>query len=218
MAAITSLNSKGLSEDRKVFINELLERDGADVFFIQEHWLHKANLGDLRQIHKDYTATGCSGMPADKLHKKGRPYGGSGILYKKSISHNVKHIDSCKVKNACTITINENLLLVNAYLPTDNRLMNSVHPKFKETVDNLDGFLACHAGKSILAGGDLNVDLSRNNAHSRYIVQLAYRHNMYFVQTNHLANYEYTYAQDMRDGTNRKSTVDHFLLERRNGI
>ncbi len=56
--------------------------------------------------------------------------------------------------------------------------------------------------------GDLNIDLSRNNAHSKRMKDIAHMYNLTF-DTNHTrANYEFTYKNV---GVGHCSSVDHFV-------
>ena len=45
-------------------------------------WLLNDHLHKLGSIHENYTFTGVSGMDSDKKNFRGRPYGGTAILYK----------------------------------------------------------------------------------------------------------------------------------------
>ena len=53
------------------------------------HWKHLHKLGS---IYENYTFTGISGMNSDKEIFRGRPYGGTAILYKKQLA---KYVTSC---------------------------------------------------------------------------------------------------------------------------
>ena len=55
-----------------------------DLCFIQEHWLYRDHLEALN-ISEDFLSVGVSGMDSSEI-LLGRPFGGSGILYRKSLS------------------------------------------------------------------------------------------------------------------------------------
>ena len=177
---ISSFNSTGLAVDKRVYINSFLNDSDTDILLVQEHWLHDSNLGELNELHEDYTGFGCSGMPVAKLLGPGRPYGGAGIIYKKNMSHKVTRIKDCKIKNVCAIALNA-LLLMCVYLPGDNYKKTDVLPEFRNAVDDIEHFLMSRNESSVVIGGDLNIDLRRNNAHSRYAMEFAQRCNLFFL-------------------------------------
>ena len=63
-----------------------------DVLFLQELSLHNDEMVLLKQIHKDFTGVGISPMKEDQSLLSGRPFGGVGIVWRKSID------TFCKVK------------------------------------------------------------------------------------------------------------------------
>ena len=201
-------NSSGLAYDKRKVIANIA--DVSDVVFLQEHWLHKGDLIELDDLHADFTGTGVSGMPASKLHTVGRPYGGSGILYRKSLSHLVQH-KSVNVKNVTAIQLGE-MLVINVYLPGDNYRVSDASTEFREVVDQLENYIATQNPRLLLVGGDLNTSLLRNNAHTKYLQGFANRLNLFFTETHNLATYEFTYQQRMKNGSVRQSTVDNFLV------
>ncbi len=76
--------------------------------------------------------------------------------------------------------LNENckILIINAYRPNDNFRVNHMDPIFEEEVDKIEQL--CHKYSSgindVMLVGDLNIDLIRENAHSKHIRQLAERY------------------------------------------
>ena len=61
-----------------------------DLCFIQEHWLFREHLGSLN-ISNDFLSVGVSGMDSSEI-LVGRPFGGCGILYRKSLSPVIRRI------------------------------------------------------------------------------------------------------------------------------
>ena len=204
---IGTYNATGLGADKRKFIKKLL--DDVDVLFLTEHWLHKGDLGELDDLHADCVGTGCTGMPESKLHTVGRPYGGSGLVYKTSISHKIRYIDSGG-KNICALMLG-NILMINAYMPCDNYKKNTVTNDFQNAVSSIEDIILANPHEALIVGGDMNVDLSRNVAHTKHLVDFSHRHNLFFVKTHLLAQYDVTYRQYRGDGIS-KSCVDHFLV------
>ena len=65
-----------------------------DIVFLQEHWLLPFDLQCLTTIHPDFLAFGTSAVDVSKEVLRGRPYGGTGILYRRSLSQFIKVIDT----------------------------------------------------------------------------------------------------------------------------
>ena len=89
---------------------------------LQEHWLMPHELSLLSNISADFLATGSSAMILDKDVIVGRPYGGTGILYHKSLSLLITVIDTGHPRLTAVIVAHSfcgPTLVVSAYLPTD---------------------------------------------------------------------------------------------------
>ena len=94
-----------------------------DIVLIQEHWLLPEHIGALN-ISQDFLSAGVSGMDNTELIF-GRPYGGCGFLYRKSLAPFVTRIQ-CNSKRFCALSLALcgpcgncilNTLLINVYLP-----------------------------------------------------------------------------------------------------
>ena len=206
---IATYNSGGLSADRRLFLNSIA--NSCDIILLQEHWLHTGCINDeLNKLHDDYVGLGCSGMTSGQLQGPGRPYGGSAILYRSSMSHQITR-HSCTIKNACSLKLNDTLV-INTYLPGDNYSQTVIKDEYSDTLNNIEGMILNTQHVSLIIGGDFNTDLERDNAHSRYLKSFAQRHNLYFVKLHGLASYETTYAQYLNDGRVRQSCIDHILV------
>ena len=205
---VTSYNCTGLGHDKRMYIDKIAT--DCDILLIQEHWLHKANLDELNELHSDFSGTGVSGMPEKKLHTVGRPFGGSAILYRKSLSHHIKHKET-NAKNVTAIMLKD-MLIVSVYLPGDNYHASNVSAELISVIDQLDTFIGLQEHKSILVGGDLNMCLNRDNSHARYLKSFAQRHNLHFIETHDLATYDVTYQQRLNDGGVRVPTCDNYLV------
>ena len=79
---VASFNCKGFYSST-VEILELCEDH--DIVFLQETWMPPHRLNEISQISKDVHTFAISSMDdKEKIHT-GRPYGGTAILWKKSI-------------------------------------------------------------------------------------------------------------------------------------
>ena len=59
--------------------------DSHDVVLIKEHWLLPCDLHCLGQTHTEYLAYGTSAVDIGKDILVGKPYGGTAVLYRKSM-------------------------------------------------------------------------------------------------------------------------------------
>jgi len=187
----------------------ILEHD-PDVILIQETWLMNSNKNStLRNINNNYLADGVSAVPDNEL-LRGGPYGGLGIMWRKSM---VDIIDFKLIPNtnrACAIEIkygDDKILCVNSYMPVDNQRKSYVDSVFLETIDCIELFIESTGLFRVIMGGDMNLDYSRHNAHDRYFLEFLDRHNFVYTFDLPIADKGYTYF-DM--SLNCKSCIDHF--------
>ncbi len=61
----------------------------------------------------------------------------------------------------------------------------------------------------VILVGDLNIDLVRNNAHTKSLCDISARHGLYFRKNHLKTNYEYTYVHE---GANHQSNIDCYVL------
>ena len=111
---VASFNCKGFYSST-VEILELCEDH--DIVFLQETWLSPQRLNEISQISKDVHTFAISSMDdKEKIHT-GRPYGGTAILWKKSIdASRIVNYDNSII--GIKVNLEESYLtLVNVYLP-----------------------------------------------------------------------------------------------------
>ncbi len=105
---------------------------------------------------------------------------------------------------------NYKLLVINAYLPNANYRRNDVDPEFEEEMDNIEQL--CHRYShvnAVMIVGDLNIDLQRDNAHSRGMCSIAERQGIIFCRNHFNIDYDYI---DANVGAGHYSSVDHFIV------
>ena len=201
------------------FISKLLTE--FDICFIQEHWLLKEQLGSLL-ISNDFLSIANSGMDSFKL-LKGRPYGGTAILFRKNLTPFVKRIN-CNAKRFCGFILELSsflnyspfsILCISVYLPTDygNPESNS---QFLHTVCELEAFISMQSCDNIIICGDLNVDFSRSTPNKTVLIDFMLRNNLTCTDLSS-SNVSYTYRRDDGSATSwpdhimTKSLYDHLL-------
>ena len=97
--------------------------DMHDIICIQEHWLLPNELSILSNLHNEFYGFGSSAVDISSDVLVGRPYGGTGILYRKSLCASyaagmVHTTDTC-FTGLKLVTGSGPLLVLNVYMPTD---------------------------------------------------------------------------------------------------
>lgn len=209
---VISFNSTGLNLERQRYISELLGFYKPDIMMLQETWMFQSEICELNKLSDSYKASGVSGMSERERIVQGRKYGGVACLWNKSIAKCVKpyKTESKRLFGLIlTIENNQKLLLLNAYLPCDNYLSERVDECFMNTVNDIELAVEGLNLDFLLIGGDLNIDLQRNNAHSKYIENLCERLNVKLGWLHQKAKCEPTYMSP--DGSS-SSCIDHFMI------
>ena len=119
---IMTYNSTCFAADKQEFMAKQITSHNPDIVLIQETWLLESKRSvSLRSLHPYYLADGISSVKEDHL-LPGRPHGGLGILWRKSMSANVKFRTIENTNRACAIELNTNcglLILINVYMPVN---------------------------------------------------------------------------------------------------
>ena len=116
---VSSFNCKNI----KTSLPEiLLLCKSCDVVFLQETWLCDQELSSLSTIHKDFYGRGVSSVDTSSGVISGRPHGGLGILWKKSLGQSCRIIESPDERiMQIELALNGKIFnLFNVYLPYDN--------------------------------------------------------------------------------------------------
>jgi exonuclease III len=92
-----------------------------DIVFLQEHWLLPFELELLSSIHSDFFGFGTSAVDINVDLLIGRPYGGTGVLYRKHLASNITILttDECRITSLIFKSAVGPVLFVNVYMPTD---------------------------------------------------------------------------------------------------
>ena len=119
-----------------------------------------------------YTAVSAMGSCDQVL--KGRPYGGSAIIYWANLA---SVISVCATHSDCFCAVifdlpcGKKLLVISVYLPTDYGMSAGVH-SFLHCLNELTGFVSAKRCDYLQIAGDLNVDFSRlHRQRTRFFVR-----------------------------------------------
>ena len=98
---IFSLNCEGINRSKE-FLSELLRIYKCDFICLLELWCLDETLYRLGSIITDYMYMAISGVDTGHQILRGKPHGGVGILYKKSLAKYVSHIKSAN-RRVCAV-------------------------------------------------------------------------------------------------------------------
>ena len=155
---IVTYNAHGLNTGRSYLI-DLCNDPSIFIIAIQEHWLTPFNLSILNNVHPDFMGHGISGM-SDRMSSgvfKGRPYGGVGFLWRRSIAAHVE-ITQGSVDGRClcmSLNLNDGskVKLITVYFPCFD-----AGTTYMNDLSNCFGFLenSIQSGEKVIILGDMN--------------------------------------------------------------
>lgn len=180
-----------------------------DIVLLQEHWLLPYELNILSDLHPEFLATASSAVDIGQDLLKGRPYGGTGILYRRKLAKSVNVVTTNEPRLTAVI-IDTKLgpsLLVNVYMPTDYG-----DPENLEEYTDICAKITAifHESESVymIVGGDFNCSTTSRFYH--IFNQFAIDNNLVCSDVNRLHD-AFTYCRD--DGST-SSWIDHILCSK----
>jgi len=177
-----------------------------DIIFLQEHWLLPEELTLLSDAHPDFLAVSNSAVDTTAGLLIGRPYGGTGILYKKSLTPCIQIPDTKDSRVTAIIlhTIHGPVLFICVYMPVDYG-HSECYENYIETCANIKSlFENCEAVQVVIAG-DFNC--SAGTRFYGILTDFAVENNLVFTDLARLSDV-FTYCNDA--GT-KCSWIDHVL-------
>ena len=178
-------------------------KDSLDLCFIQEHWLIKSHLR-LHDLSSDFLSVSVSSIDDFSL-LVGRPFGGSAILYRKSLPLSVTQLQTCSDR-FCALKMQDlsgpTSLFISVYMPSQGA--PSAQCEYLNTLDEIEGFINSQQYDNIILVGDFNVDFDRGGSLADFITDL----NVVACDLSHRNSIGFTYERD--DGIVR-SWIDHII-------
>lgn len=179
----------------------------ADIVLLQELWLLSFDLPILSTIDSEFGWTGKSAVDISAGLLKGRPYGGVGILYRKSAFQNVTLIEcnSDRIVFIKVETNNTSFLVASVYMPTDS---NENLPLFTETLGVLSSTVADNCDvQAVFMLGDFNAHT--NEPFYREMVDFCTEQQWICADVNKCDSETYTYISEVH-GCRR--WLDHCIV------
>ena len=124
---VISYNCKGFKERNYDYLVNIYTQ--CQILLIQETWLYSFQQDSIAKLLKDSDCHSVSSMKNDDVGRRGRPFGGLAIVWKKTVPMKVTPISTTSVR-LCAVKIdiqNTNVLIINVYMPV-----------FSENVSNIN--------------------------------------------------------------------------------
>ncbi len=203
---LASFNCKNVHNECEKFdfINNIML--DCDIFFIQEHRLHKSHFNKLATLGGEYGVE-AKGSMDESVIRKWRLKGGCAIVWNPMIQSKITPI-VCNNTRLCGIMmewINNKCLILNVYMPYDvgyddgNSLLDHIN-----VMHEVKLLIDTHNPTHIIYGGG---DTRRNSPQTQEFQQFVSDCDLQVCINMNIADVRDTYI-----GTNSTSKLDHFLV------
>ena len=156
-----------------------------------------------------FCSIGVSGI--DDTLILGRPFGGCGILYRKTLSDRVAPV-ICMSKRCCAILLTAgvlSVLCVCVYFPTNYHDAQSTDV-FIDRLGEIEGLLDSVSFDHLIIGGDFNVDLGVSSPRATLFSDFLQDRGLICVDKLPISSITHTYHCD---STGASSWIDHFVRD-----
>lgn len=186
-----------------------------DILFIQEHWLPSVALNKFELFSNEFNFAGKSAMDS-KFHSGvlvGRPYGGVGVFWRKSLGSNFKYIgaDSDGRVIAISFRADGNLIVCfGVYFPCDDYSRN-----YLANLDAVLGFITSvcdkYVGCKLMIMGDLNFQCEARCKGFNTFQLFAEMYDIVCCDELDSMHTGYTY---FHESLNQRSLIDHVFVSK----
>ena len=191
----------------KSSLNEIYSLcSNCDIVLLEEHWLLPNEISFLSNLHPDFMAIGHSAVNLSNNILVGRPYGGTGILYRKSLSNMISFVKTSNPRITSVILKSKlgPILIVCVYMPTDYGT-SDCYEDYLELCSCISALYKDSDAVQLLVAGDFNCQLG-----SRFYPLL-----LNFINDNNLIPSDMCRLQDVFTFSNIESNhfswIDHVL-------
>ena len=210
-----SYNTTGWSVFKAQFILNFLLTQCVHICAIQEHFLLKENVFKIKEVLKDYEVFALPAFKSDLAVTAGRPSGGLALIYHRSLGHLVTRVappSSNRVDGITVDTPGSKFLIINVYLPNDNR-NNDTYDLVISLQDITFLLEEYGVGRIAIVMGDLNCDFSRNTNFVRTVQTFIDQNNFATMWSRFHCDYTYSHTREVNNRLSTSfSTIDHFLV------
>jgi len=125
-----------------------------DIVFLQELWLLPHELNLLANLHHDFFGVGSSAVDTSSSMLVGRPFGGTAILYRKSLNSIIKIVHTSSWRITALLLHSEvgPVLCCNVYMPTDYGTIDCLDD-YTDMCSKISAFYADNDAAFLLVAG-----------------------------------------------------------------
>jgi len=154
-----SLNCHGFNAGTAAYLHRACK--SVDVLLLQEIWLPDVNCGKISEFLHDFDVFHTSAME-HKLSsgfRRGRPFGGTAALIRKSFSLNSYKVvmnSLCLSAVCCQFKGGNSMVFCSVYMPHDDGYKDRAL-EYEAVIGNMQGIFDKYIECKFVFGGDLNV-------------------------------------------------------------
>ena len=184
-----------------------------DIVFIHEHWLQNSQLDKFNNINPDFMFCGKSAMD-ERLSMqllRGRPFGGVGVLWRRSLSSLVTYYGCSNDGRVVVIKLengSQNILVFGVYLPCDDHRSEYMH-SVQQILGYIESVLESHSGYKCIILGDFNFECKTSSAGFCNFMKFANEYGLSVCDDLNSCNSDYSYHHVSLD---QKSLIDHVFV------
>ena len=205
--SIASYNCKHFKDAGLKYYEDILKK--ANIIFLQEHCLYEKQFSNFYAVG-DIGFIGVSAMD-DSVLRLGRPFGGCAILWKNELNCSFKKIE-CYTSRICaaicTLANGLNILVINTYLPCDDRYQSENYYELADILGKLICLIQDHRYDAVIVGGDLNCDFTRRTPHVSAVREFIAAADLSLCTSHSIAEVDYTFECK---ASGHFSLIDHFI-------
>ena len=207
---IATFNCEGINRSRD-YMHNYLNESSCDILCLQETWHLDENTHLFNTINTDYLYTAISGVDSRAKILSGRPKGGVGILYKKSLSNKIKHITSYNRRVCGSLLISLWIFHVYYYVSIYHVIIivMYINQEYSECIDYIESLYNNSNCNAFICCGDYNTSFERLNAQTECLNNVISRCNFVASWDHQVSKKEFTYANMP---LNHFSCIDHIIM------
>ena len=164
-----SYNSRGSSESKLKFVNDILEISprNSTVFCIQEHFLLRNNVYKLSQNLQNFSVLAKPAFKNFNVQDKGRPKGGLATIIPKGWRKKttILKCQSWRIQPLIIKIKSKQFLIINSYFPVDPKTIGADISELENVLAEISHLIGSTNYDSLHLLGDLNCSFLRNSSH-----------------------------------------------------
>ena len=205
---ITTFNCQGFKERMYEYVKEVFNQ--SDILFLQETWLYDFEHKNITNIIPNCQLYAISSMDDADTQRKGRPFGGCAVLWKKNLALAITPVSTTSSRICAVELISDSIkaMLITIYMPNDNDQGNNQNV-YGDVLAEISSIISNYE-YDIIIGGDLNVDFNRVNSQNLNSLK-----QFLHLEELECATLKITQNNFTREDTlGSRSFIDHFILNK----